>query len=146
MDTEQVYTRILNSAFPKKGGNFIRDHVQPSPDLYGPFWISVTLVFCASICGNLARYIDTLGADSSGSDFRLGKFYKAFKKKNFLILVTGISTIIACYVTLVPLVIYILMYYRNTTLQYTYAELIALYGYSLAIFIPVSVSFKLYEN
>lgn len=34
VDTEQVYARILNSAFPKIGGNFIRDQIQPSPDLW----------------------------------------------------------------------------------------------------------------
>ncbi|KAI6184415.1 hypothetical protein M3Y97_00593800 [Aphelenchoides bicaudatus] len=131
VDTEQVQTRIINSAFPKKGSNFIRDHVQPSPDLYGPLWISITLVFCASICGNFARYIDSLGETKFTSDFTY---------------VTGISTIIACYVLLVPLALYILFYYRNTSIQYSYAELLTLYGYSLAIFIPVSVLWVLHFN
>lgn len=88
VDTDQVYARILHSLVPKVGGNFIRDHVQPLPDLYGecptarptlpgPFWICVTLVFFAGICGNFAHYIDSLGENASGNDFRLGEFRKA---------------------------------------------------------------------
>lgn len=74
VDTEQVQTRILNSALPKKGCNFIRDHVQPSADLYGPFWICVTLVFVAAIFGNFSHYIESLGDNPQTNDFKLGRF------------------------------------------------------------------------
>lgn len=79
VDTEQVQARVLNSAFPKIGSNFIRDHVQPMPDLYGPFWVVVTLVFCASICANFARYIETLGEASHISDFGLGMSFIRYR-------------------------------------------------------------------
>ncbi|KAI6226201.1 Protein YIPF [Aphelenchoides fujianensis] len=88
VDTEQVYKRILHSVVPKKDGNFIREHVQPVPDLYGPFWIAVTLVFAAAISANFAHYIESLGEDLYTNDFTL---------------VTGISTLISVYVLGVPL-------------------------------------------
>jgi len=124
VDTEQVQTRIMNSAFPKKDGNFIRDHLNPTPDLYGPFWIAVTLVFSAAICGNFAHYIDSMGKELYANDFKL---------------VTGISTLIASYVLLVPFALYLTLYYRKSSIQYSFVELVALYGYSLAILIPVSI-------
>uniref|UniRef100_A0A1I8EX95 Yip1 domain-containing protein n=1 Tax=Wuchereria bancrofti TaxID=6293 RepID=A0A1I8EX95_WUCBA len=127
VDTDQVLSRILHSMLPRFGSNFITDHIQPLPDLWGPFWISVTLVFSTAICGNLAKYIQTSGASTGyqyGSDFRL---------------VTGASTIIFCYVVLVPFVLYSLFWYRKSYLQYSYLDILCAYGYSLSIFVPVSV-------
>ncbi|OZC11751.1 Yip1 domain protein [Onchocerca flexuosa] len=95
--------------------------------LYRPFWISVTLIFSTAICGNLAKYIQTSGLSTSyhyGSDFRL---------------VTGASTIIFCYVVLVPFLLYSLFWYRKSYLQYSYLDILCAYGYSLSIFIPVSI-------
>ncbi|KAI6194052.1 hypothetical protein M3Y96_01084000 [Aphelenchoides besseyi] len=116
VDTEQVYTRILNSVMPRKNGNFIRDHVQPLPDLYGPFWICVTLVFSAAISANFAHYIESLGKDLYTNDFTL---------------VTGISTLISLYVIIMPFAIYTLLWYRHCPIQYSLVELICAYGFVL---------------
>ncbi|KAM3719744.1 Protein YIPF1 [Dirofilaria immitis] len=127
VDTDQVLSRILHSMLPQFRSNFITDHIQPLPDLWGPFWISVTLIFSTAICGNLAKYIQTSGANADyqyGSDFRL---------------VTGASTIIFCYVVLVPFLLYSLFWYRKSYLQYSYLDILCAYGYSLSIFVPVSV-------
>lgn len=56
------------------------------------------------------------------------------------ILVTGASTLVACYIILVPFAIYSVLWYRSATMQYAYLELLCAYGYSLPIFVPVSVS------
>ncbi|CAG9535036.1 unnamed protein product [Cercopithifilaria johnstoni] len=127
VDTDQVLSRILYSMLPRFPSNFIADHIQPLPDLWGPFWICVTLVFSTAICGNLAKYIQTLGASTSyqyGSDFRL---------------VTGASTIIFCYIVLIPFLLYSLFWYRKSCLQYSYLDILCAYGYSLSVFIPVSI-------
>ncbi|MFH4975548.1 hypothetical protein AB6A40_002257 [Gnathostoma spinigerum] len=127
VDTDQVVSRLLSSMVPRFGSNFIVDHVQPIPDLYGPFWVCVTLIFSTAICGNLARYIATSGDvlnNDYSSDFRL---------------VTGSSTIVACYVILIPFALYSLLWYRKSEVQYSYLEIMCAYGYSLTIFIPVSV-------
>jgi len=31
------------------------------PDLYGPFWIAITLCFSTAICGNLANFLQNQG-------------------------------------------------------------------------------------
>lgn len=50
------------------------DHIQPIPDLYGPFWICVTLIFSIAIFGNFAHYIQNTGVSSTyENDFGLGK-------------------------------------------------------------------------
>uniref|UniRef100_A0A0R3RS18 Protein YIPF n=1 Tax=Elaeophora elaphi TaxID=1147741 RepID=A0A0R3RS18_9BILA len=127
VDTDQVLSRILYSMLPRRPSNFIANHIQPLPDLWGPFWVSVTLVFSTAICGNLAKYIQTSGAGTNyqyGSDFRL---------------VTGASTIIFCYVVLVPFLLYSLFWYRKSYLQYSYLDILCAYGYSLSVFVPVSI-------
>ncbi|KAI6196612.1 hypothetical protein M3Y94_01130300 [Aphelenchoides besseyi] len=139
VDTEQVYTRILNSVVPRKNGNFIRDHVQPLPDLYGPFWICVTLVFSAAISANFAHYIESLGKDLYTNDFTLGALHPRHSCLNFLlILVTGISTLISLYVIIMPFAIYTLLWYRHCPIQYSLVELICAYGYSQASMVIVS--------
>lgn len=54
-----------------RNSNFIVDHIQPVPDLYGPFWISVTLIFSIAIFGNLAHYVQNV-SKAYDNDFGLG--------------------------------------------------------------------------
>ena len=128
IDEDQVFARILNSMFPRRLGNFIADFVQPNPDLWGPFWLSTTLIFSIAIVGNLARFLQTYGsaADEYTSDFSF---------------VTGATSLVFGYVLLLPAAIYsFLWYHRPTTgLQYSFFDLLCAYGYSMAIFIPVSI-------
>jgi len=45
VDTYMVLERIANSMIPKRAaGNYLRMNIGENPDLYGPFWITVTLV------------------------------------------------------------------------------------------------------
>uniref|UniRef100_A0A914W8X4 Protein YIPF n=2 Tax=Plectus sambesii TaxID=2011161 RepID=A0A914W8X4_9BILA len=127
VDTDQVMGRLLNSMVPRLKTNFIAQHIHPIPDLYGPFWICVTLIFTTGICGNLAKYIETAGSTINGhfeSDFHL---------------VTGAASAIFSYVTLVPFGLYSLLWYRKSEVQYTYLEILSAYGYSLTVFVPVSI-------
>ncbi|CAI2347086.1 unnamed protein product [Caenorhabditis sp. 36 PRJEB53466] len=123
VETDQVVKRLLNSVVPTHR-NYIQDFLQPIPDLWGPFWVSVTLVFAIGIFGNLAQFIESNGGKGSyGSDFRM---------------VTSASTIIFLYVVVVPLLLYGLFWNRRSEMMHPYVDLVCLYGYSLAIFIPVS--------
>ncbi|KAE9553538.1 hypothetical protein FO519_003231 [Halicephalobus sp. NKZ332] len=124
VDQDQVQNRLLRSLIPNLKSNFITDHIQPLPDLYGPLWICITFVFSTAICGNLAHYIETHGQDRYENDFGL---------------VTGATSLITSYVIFVPFFLYWLLWYRQAAIQYSYLELICAYGYSLAVFIPVSV-------
>lgn len=45
VDTYMVLERIANSMIPKRAAaNYLRMNIGENPDLYGPFWITVTLV------------------------------------------------------------------------------------------------------
>ncbi|KAK6034131.1 Yip1 domain protein [Cooperia oncophora] len=78
VETDQVLKRVLHSVVPTTS-NFILDYVHPMPDLWGPFWISVTLVFSIGVFGNIAQYIQNDGSPGEyGSDFRLDVIVKIY--------------------------------------------------------------------
>uniref|UniRef100_A0A7E4V9D2 Protein YIPF n=1 Tax=Panagrellus redivivus TaxID=6233 RepID=A0A7E4V9D2_PANRE len=126
VDQETVQARLLRALVPNPKSNFILDHIKPLPDMYGPLWICVTLVFSTAICGNLAHYIENHGEN--------GPAYE-----NDFTLVTGATSLVASYVVFVPFFLYWALWYRHAAVQYSYLELLSLYGYSLAVFVPVSV-------
>ncbi|KAK5974945.1 Yip1 domain-containing protein [Trichostrongylus colubriformis] len=112
--------------------NFILDYVHPVPDLWGPFWISVTLVFSIGVFGNIAQYIQNDGSPGEyGSDFRL---------------VTSSATLVFLYVVVVPIILSTILWQRKAELQYAISDLLCAYGYSLSIFIPVSMLWTLDVN
>ena len=57
IDTVDVKNRVLYSMVPMPGKSFLQYHIRPRPDLYGPFWICITLVFSIAISGNMADYL-----------------------------------------------------------------------------------------
>lgn len=60
VDTDDVIKRLLWSVTPRPGGsteNFFKNKIRGKPDLYGPFWICVTLIFSVAISGNVASYL-----------------------------------------------------------------------------------------
>ena len=48
----QVANRVLAGMVPLKYN--LVDVLQPNPDLYGPFWLCMTLVFTTAISGNIS--------------------------------------------------------------------------------------------
>lgn len=67
VDTDTVVERIMASMRPKPGINYLQHHIKSKPDLYGPFWICVTLVFSIAISGNLANYLQAASASRDWS-------------------------------------------------------------------------------
>uniref|UniRef100_A0A914I7T3 Protein YIPF n=1 Tax=Globodera rostochiensis TaxID=31243 RepID=A0A914I7T3_GLORO len=131
IDEQQVFSRLLNSAMPRRTGNFIADFVQPNPDLWGPFWVCVTLVFSIAIVGNLARFLQSYGSNALfTSDFSF---------------VTGATSLVFGYVLTLPSLVYaFLWYHRPQGLQYSFFDLLCAFGYSLAPFIPVTALWLLF--
>ncbi|KAG6803408.1 protein YIPF1 [Apis mellifera caucasica] len=134
--TNDVVERIKRSMFPHGSENYLISHIRPNPDLYGPFWICVTLIFSIAISGNLADYLQT--ANSSKYHWRY-EFH----------IVSYAATCIFLYAWLLPLTLWGALKWTTNTrdteeeLIESYAtpgllELICLYGYSLAIYIPVA--------
>lgn len=108
--------------------------IKLKPDLYGPFWICVTLIFTIAISGNIANYLQHINVQHHWKyDFHL---------------VSYAATTIVLYVSLIPLLVLVLLKWHSNnenldTLEevsvITPLQLICLYGYSLFIYIPVSI-------
>ncbi|XP_017138627.1 protein YIPF1 [Drosophila miranda] len=139
VDTYMVLERIANSMIPKRAaGNYLRMNIGENPDLYGPFWITVTLIFSIAISGNIASYLHHA---SDGYHWHY----------NFH-LVSYAATCIFLYANILPVILWALFKYSlkpiddadavetdSATYTPTLLSLMCIYGYSLAIYIPVSI-------
>ncbi|KAJ6650054.1 Protein YIPF1 [Pseudolycoriella hygida] len=136
VDTSTVVERIVSSIVPRKAPpSYLKQHIGLNPDLYGPFWIVITLIFSIAISGNVASYIQYAN-DSHPWHY------------NFHLVSIAATTIIM-YVCFVPLSLWAAFKWFvrptdpdiETEGPYTpgLLTLICVYGYSLAIYIPVSI-------
>lgn len=139
VDTYMVLDRIASSMIPKRAAsNYLRTTIGANPDLYGPIWIVITLIFSIAISGNLANYLQQPG-DSVQTKWRY----------NFH-LVSYAATAILLYSCFLPSVLWgffkwslkpVDPNFETDVSSYTPSllSLLCIYGYSLAIYIPVSV-------
>ncbi|EZA50618.1 hypothetical protein DMN91_004323 [Ooceraea biroi] len=136
VNTNDVLERLKRSMIPHGSDNYLLTHIRPNPDLYGPFWICVTLVFSIAVSENMANYLQT--ADSA----------KYHWKYDFHV-VSYAATFIFLYAWLLPIALWGTLKWssssRNTEEELIESqavpgllELLCLYGYSLAIYIPVT--------
>ncbi|XP_043989518.1 protein YIPF1 [Gambusia affinis] len=130
IETHHVKERILGSLVPWPGKNFIQVHLRKNPDLYGPFWICTTLVFVIAISGNLSTFLRCLGSSNYKYTAEFGK-------------VSIAATAIFSYAWLVPLGLWGLLLWRSNKIlnlvSYSFMEIVCVYGYSLAVYIPAVV-------
>ncbi|CAN0897116.1 Protein YIPF1 homolog [Linum grandiflorum] len=118
VDTIDVLERVKDSLLPFNGS--FTEKTAEKPDLYGPFWICTTLIFVAASISTIVAYVA----------------HKVEKKEwNYDInVVTWSAGLFYGYVTLVPLVLYVILKYFSAPSGLV--QLFCLYGYSLFIFIP----------
>eukprot|EP00794_Sanderia_malayensis_P008050 gene8050-8913_t len=131
VDTNQVLTRILYSMLPTYKRNFLTTKVRPNPDLYGPFWVCATLVFTIAISGNLASYFA-----SEGNTKWIYDFHK----------VTFAGLVIYSYAWLIPALLWGFFMWRGNQAGFLFLEIVCVYGYSLSIFIPISILWVLPQD
>ncbi|XP_031550509.1 protein YIPF1-like [Actinia tenebrosa] len=124
VDTMQVVRRIIGSMVPSYRKNFLVSQIRPNPDLYGPFWVCATLVFTTAISGNLASYLATTGDHEWVYDFHK---------------VTLAAGAIYTYAFLIPTALWGLLMWRRSNAGYSFLEILCVYGYSLSIYIPISI-------
>lgn len=120
VDTSDVLERMLESILPR--GQFM-DKIGTNPDLYGPFWIATTVIFAlfatSSIAGSISAYTD-----------------KRDYNYDMTLLSIAVSTVYS-YQTALPGVLWGMARYFGCPIGFL--ELIDLYGYSMAVWIPVSL-------
>ncbi|KAF4531343.1 hypothetical protein B566_EDAN017445 [Ephemera danica] len=97
---------------------------------HGPFWVCVTLIFTIAVSRNLASYENFLQNLTT-----VNSFYWKYDFHTVLYAATGIFS----YAWLVPLIIWGVLWWQGGQPTITFLEILCLYGYSLSIFIPVSV-------
>jgi len=127
VDTDIVIRRMINSMIPRFGTNFILHHIRPNPDLYGPWWVAMTLIFTIAIAANLGGY------------FSLWDDNKDYHWSLDFGVVTAAATAICAYVCLVPLLLYGLFWWRKSEENFSFMEILCAYGYSLSIYVPISI-------
>uniref|UniRef100_A0A1L8D906 Protein YIPF n=1 Tax=Nyssomyia neivai TaxID=330878 RepID=A0A1L8D906_9DIPT len=137
VDTFMVVDRIASAIIPKRApATYLKSQIGTNPDLYGPIWIVITLIFSIAISGNIANYLQ-----QADTNFRW--------HYNFH-LVSYAATAIITYACLVPLALWATFKWslqptsvdlETDTSHYTpgLLTLLCIYGYSLAIYIPVSI-------
>nr|CAG4644266.1 EOG090X0CJ3 [Lepidurus arcticus] len=124
VDTSDVVTRLVWSMVPRPSAPFLQQFVRPKPDLYGPVWVGFTLVFFIAIMGNIADYLATAG---SASHWKYD-----FQK------VSISGTCIFLYGWVLPVMLWAVLWWKQEK-GVSLLELLCLYGYSLAVYIPVSM-------
>lgn len=130
VDTLQVLDRVKGSMMPLPGRNFIKHHLRNNPDLYGPFWICVTLVFTVAISGNLSTFLKEMG---NPQYHYTPQFHR----------VSVAAVVIFLYAWLVPVGLWGFLSWRQSVERqlggYSFLETVCVYGYSLFIYIPTSI-------
>ncbi|XP_073988460.1 protein YIPF2 [Rhodnius prolixus] len=127
VNTDEVINRIKWSMVPNPRVNYLQNYIRNKPDLYGPFWICVTLVFTIAASGNLAEYLQTAAA-------------RNYHWKYDFHAITAAGTVIFCYAWLLPVILWAILHlYGNEQFKLNLLELLCVYGYTLSIFVPLSV-------
>uniref|UniRef100_A0A8C6YX77 Protein YIPF n=1 Tax=Nothoprocta perdicaria TaxID=30464 RepID=A0A8C6YX77_NOTPE len=124
VDTAQVLERIRGSVLP--GKNFVRHRLRNNPDLYGPFWICVTLALALAGGSHLSHVLGTAPTSPSGSQIHK---------------VTVAAALAFGYAGLAPLALWGFLRWQpgSRPAPYSLLETVSAYGYSLAACVPAAV-------
>ncbi|RVE52292.1 hypothetical protein evm_003082 [Chilo suppressalis] len=137
VQTSEVVERIISSVLPQKvSRDYFDERIKGKPDLYGPIWIAVTLIFTIAVSGNIASYLQNTN--------------KLLEWRYDFHIVSIAATAIVCYIWLVPLALWAALKWTivpddqdeietQASKSPSMISLFCLYGYSLSIYVPVAV-------
>ncbi|XP_058109445.1 uncharacterized protein LOC131252775 isoform X2 [Magnolia sinica] len=117
VDTDAVLDRIKSSLNPTQGDFFRK--IDDNPDLYGPVWISTTLVFVLAALGNCATYL----MNKHSNQKAVWSFDVSY--------VNWAACAVYGYVLVVPTAFYFLLQYLGS--KVSLVRLWCMWGYSLFI-------------
>jgi len=120
VDTKDVLLRCLAGIIPF--GKPFFERVEGNPDLYGPFWITTTILFLLAISSNFAEYIAYLR--EGVSKYWQADFYK----------VSIAAAVFYAYLIILPIIIWALQRFMVKA-KLTLFQVICVYGYSLTAFL-----------
>ncbi|KAK8810700.1 hypothetical protein WA158_007275 [Blastocystis sp. Blastoise] len=120
VDTKDVYERLLSSVNPKSEKS-IMQNVESNPDLYGPFWISTTIIVLIGAVSNILTWFFT---QSSSFKIDMESVYS-------IVATTYIYTILS------PLILWCLGNINGV--HFSLTQYICLFGYSLTPFLVAAL-------
>ncbi|KAI0251848.1 hypothetical protein BJV78DRAFT_1207198 [Lactifluus subvellereus] len=126
VDTKTVLFRCINTLNPLSS-TYTSAHLNPAPDLYGPFWTLTTLIFSLFVTSSLAHSIVSyLSSDPVEYDFAL--------------LSTAVGLVYA-YGIGVPVMLWAVLRYAGIGEGWAVVEVVAVWGYAMFILciIPVPI-------
>ena len=122
---DQIKSRILRSLFPFTGQPLFENG---KIDLYGPLWIFITLNIAMAIFGYMCMCFDN--HYKQADIVSILQVHKIAKSYGFLMF----------YFLLIPLGLYFLLNFLMSQSP-SYPKILAAYGYSFTIFIPITFLF-----
>lgn len=123
VDTSDVFSRITNSTIYCGRQESFLTLIGDKPDLYGPFWVSTTLVFTIAVCSHISSWI---------SSWMIGINWEY----DFQSIVNA-SSLVYGFAGLAPALIYISL--RQMDVNIKLINTICLYGYSLFVFVVAGI-------
>ena len=104
--------------------NFLTAHLNPAPDLYGPFWTLTTLIFSLFVFSSLASSVSSyLSGTPIDYDFRL----------------LSIATpLVYSYGLGLPVLVWLVLRYLGVS-EWGLVEAVSTWGYAQFVWIPVAV-------
>jgi hypothetical protein len=124
VDTDQVVFRIKSSFWPIK--NTFMAQVAGKGDMYGPIWVSSTLIFMMAFAGNIVDWKESYKTNN------VDGWHYDFNK------VTLAATVIYTYITVIPLLLWAVFKYSATNPP-SLLDTITVYGYSMFVYIPAAI-------
>lgn len=124
VDSHHILTRAIHALLPRPRAQFF-EVIASNPDLYGPFWISTTLIFVIGVSGNLAQWLSFRPTEA------VPHWTYDFTK------LSGASTAVYLYASAAPVSAWAALRYIQANKRLV--DVICMYGYSLATFVPISL-------
>ncbi|CAH0477230.1 unnamed protein product [Peronospora belbahrii] len=123
VDTADVQQRLIRALVPFKKDPTFAELALKSPDAYGPFWLSTTLIFCLASCSNVASFLDYTG-DTEKWSYDFSRLASAY-------------TLVEIFLLGLPMLIWLVGKYFQVPMSLLF--LVCLYGYSAIMFIPAAI-------
>uniref|UniRef100_A0A7S3D6J1 Protein YIPF n=1 Tax=Palpitomonas bilix TaxID=652834 RepID=A0A7S3D6J1_9EUKA len=125
VDTKDVSARLISSLLPLKGP-VVDDSNEV--DLYGPFWVSTTLIFLMAISAYFAQFLEEYTNYNGEGEYNWMYDYGKIP--------AGALTFYG-YIGLIPLILWGVGKFHS--LGFKFISLVCVVGYKFVAFIPVSI-------
>ncbi|KAJ7136284.1 Yip1-domain-containing protein [Mycena filopes] len=125
VDTKTVLRRCYSTLIPSASADYLSTHLNPA-DLYGPFWTLTTLIFTLFLSSSLAAAVSAYLSDPDVVyDYDFG-------------LLSVAVPLVYAYGLVFPIMLWLALRYLGVG-EWSVVEAIAVWGYGMFVWIPVSI-------